>query len=49
MKKKSPVYAALYLHNRHSVLGSMEHGGKTGALIRVDRIKEQARREPVHH
>jgi len=34
MKKKSPVYAALDLHSRHSVLGSMEHGGKTGARIR---------------
>src|SRR6266478_2459465 len=34
MKKKSPVYAALDLHSRHSVLGSMNHGGKTGARIR---------------
>ncbi|KAF5406612.1 MAG: Transposase IS116/IS110/IS902 family protein [Candidatus Udaeobacter sp.] len=34
MKKKSPVYTALDLHSRHSVLGSMEHGGKTGARIR---------------
>src|SRR4029453_884268 len=33
MKKKSPVYAALDLHSRHSVLGSMEHGGKMGARI----------------
>src|SRR5438045_1529949 len=34
MKKKSPVYAALDLHSRHSVLGSMDHGGKTGAWMR---------------
>jgi len=34
MKSKSPVYAALDLHSRHSVLGSMEHGGKTGARMR---------------
>src|SRR6266480_3308288 len=34
MKKKSPVYAALDLHSRHSVLGSMDHGGKTGARMR---------------
>ena len=34
MKKKSPVYAALDLHSRMSVLGSMEHGGKTGARMR---------------
>jgi len=35
MKSKSPVYAALDLHSRHSVLGSMEHGGKTGARMRL--------------
>jgi hypothetical protein len=35
MKKKSPVYAALDLHSRHSVLGSMEHGGKMGARIHL--------------
>ena len=29
-----PIYAALDLHSRHSVLGSMEHGGKTGARMR---------------
>jgi len=34
MKSKSPVYAALDLHSRHSVLGSMEHGGKTRARMR---------------
>jgi transposase len=34
MKKKSPLYAALDLHSRMSVLGSMEHGGKTGARMR---------------
>jgi transposase len=34
MKKKSPLYAALDLHSRHSVLGSMEHGGKAGARMR---------------
>src|SRR5436309_15685749 len=34
MKKKSPVYAALVRHSRDSVLGSMNHGGKTGARIR---------------
>jgi len=34
MKRKSPVYAALDLHSRMSVLGSMNHGGKTGARIR---------------
>src|SRR6266487_2936593 len=34
MKKKSPVYAALDLHSRMSVLGSMNHGGKTGARMR---------------
>ena len=34
MKKKSPVYAALDLHSGMSVLGSMEHGGKTGARMR---------------
>ena len=34
MKSKSRVYAALDLHSRHSVLGSMEHGGKTGARMR---------------
>ena len=31
---KKPLYAALDLHSRHSVLGSMEHGGKTGARMR---------------
>ena len=31
---KMPIYAALDLHSRHSVLGSMEHGGKTGARMR---------------
>jgi hypothetical protein len=31
---KKPIYAALDLHSRMSVLGSMEHGGKTGARIR---------------
>ena len=31
---KRPIYAALDLHSRHSVLGSMEHGGKMGARMR---------------
>jgi hypothetical protein len=29
MKSKSPVYAALDLHSRHSVLGSMDHDRQT--------------------
>jgi transposase len=31
---KKPIYAALDLHSRMSVLGSMNHGGRTGARIR---------------
>jgi len=31
---KRPIYAALDLHSRMSVLGSMDHGGKTGARMR---------------
>ena len=34
MKSKSPVYAALDLHSRHSVLGSMHHDGQTQSRIR---------------
>jgi hypothetical protein len=48
MKSKGPVYAALDLHSGHSALGSMEHGGKTGARIRfateAETLRAQVRR-----
>src|SRR5437867_9943560 len=45
MKRKSPVYAALDLHSRMSVLGSMNHGGKTGARMRFPTEAEGLRAE----
>jgi hypothetical protein len=34
MLMKKPIYAALDLHSRHSVLGSMEHDGRTQPRMR---------------
>src|SRR5213593_4073574 len=34
MKTKTPLYAALDLHSRHSVLGSMDHNGRTQPRMR---------------
>ena len=45
MKNKKPVYAALDLHSRYSVLGSMEHGGKTGERMRFPTEAEGLRAE----
>jgi hypothetical protein len=33
MKNNNPIYAALDLHSRMSVLGSMEHDGRTQPRI----------------
>src|SRR5436190_16199351 len=36
MKIKTPLYAALDLHSQNSVLGSMDHDGRTRASIRFE-------------
>ena len=57
MKSKSPVYAALDLHSRMSVLGSMDHDGQTQPRMRfateanilraqVERLRQ--RRRPLY-
>src|SRR5256884_7018374 len=57
MKRKTPLYAALDLHSTYSVLGSMEHSGKTQPRMRfateaerlraqVSALKQKGR--PVH-
>ena len=42
---KAPLYAALDLHSRYSVLGSMDHDGKTQPRMRfatqVDMLRAQ--------
>ena len=47
MKMKAPLYAALDLHSRYSVLGSMDHDGKTQPRIRfatqVDTLRAQVK------
>jgi transposase len=57
MKTKTPLYAALDLHSRYSVLGSMDHNGKTQPRMRfatqVDILRAQIRalkqkKRPVH-
>jgi transposase len=51
---KKPIYAALDLHSRHSVLGSMDHDGQTQPRMRfpteakilrteVERLRESRR------
>src|SRR5437016_237899 len=55
MKRKSPLYAALDLHSRRSVLGSMDHDGQTQPRMRfpteanilraeVERLRQRQRR-----
>src|SRR5206468_1530859 len=34
MKRSTPLYAALDLHSRHSVLGSLDHDGRTQPRMR---------------
>src|SRR5437763_15427855 len=34
MKRSTPLYAALDLHSRHSVLGSLDHDGRTEPRVR---------------
>src|SRR6266446_7833279 len=47
MKTKAPLYAALDLHSRYSVLGSMDHNGKTQSRMRfatqADVLRAQVR------
>ena len=47
MKMKAPLYAALDLHSRYSVLGSMDHDGRTQPRIRfatqVDTLRAQVK------
>src|SRR5437773_4741948 len=54
---KRPLYAALDLHSAYSVLGSMDHGGKTQPRMRfateAERLRAQVsalkqKRRPVH-
>ena len=42
---KTPVYAALDLHSAYSVLGSMDHGGKTQPRTRFATQAEALRAE----
>jgi hypothetical protein len=42
---KRPVYAALDLHSAYSVLGSMDHGGKTRPRTRFATQAELLRKE----
>ena len=42
---KTPVYAALDLHSAYSVLGSMDHGGKTQPRTRFATQAESLQRE----
>src|SRR5438045_2926787 len=57
MKRSTPLYAALDLHSRHSVLGSLDHDGRTQPRMRfateakilrtqVERLRRK--RRPVH-
>jgi len=57
MKMKAPLYTALDLHSRYSVLGSMDHDGKTQPRIRfatqVDTLRAQVKalkqnKRPLH-
>lgn len=57
MKTKAPLYAALDLHSRYSVLGSMNHSGKTQPRMRfatqTDTLRAQIRalkqkQRPLH-
>jgi len=57
MKMKTPLYAALDLHSRYSVLGSMDHDGRTQPRMRfatqADILRAQVRalkqkRRPLH-
>ena len=57
MKRKTPLYAALDLHSAYSVLGSMDHSGKTQPRMRfateAERLRAQVsalkqKRRPVH-
>ena len=57
MKTKTPLYAALDLHSAYSVLGSMDHDGKTQPRMRfatqADTLRAQVRalkqkRRPLH-
>jgi len=47
MKKKTPLYAALDLHSAYSVLGSMDHNGRTQPRMRfatqADTLRAQVR------
>src|SRR5437773_5612245 len=57
MKRSTPLYAALDLHSRHSVLGSLDHDGRTQPRMRfpteanilraqVERLRQ--RRRPLY-
>jgi transposase len=57
MKMKTPLYAALDLHSRYSVLGSMDHDGRTQPRMRfatqADILRAQVRalkqrKRPLH-
>src|SRR5437762_11676334 len=57
MKRKTPLYAALDLHSAYSVLGSMDHDGRTQPRMRfateAERLRAQVsalkqKRRPVH-
>jgi len=58
MMKSKPLYAALDLHSGHSVLGSMDHGGKSQGQVRfatgAETLREQVaelsrrKRRPLH-
>ncbi len=58
MKTKTPLYAALDLHSRYSVLGSMDHDGRTQPRMRFPtqaevlraqvRALKQKKRRPLY-
>src|SRR5437667_4127555 len=54
---KSPIYAALDLHSRHSVLGSMDHHGQTqprmrfpteASILRAQVERLRRKRQPLY-